>query len=208
MAYFIHAETKVMAMLDEPRLLAANPWVTRRPITVSEYHRMGEVGILGERDRIELIEGELVAMSPIGSYHIGTVITLGHLLFSALGERARVSVQNPVRLDEFNEPEPDFALLKPRADAYRDAHPGPADVLLLIEVADTSLNYDRAVKRELYARHAIPEFWIVDLTSGEVEVCLDPKPDGYATVKRVGRDGILEPTLLPGVRIPLATLFR
>jgi Uma2 family endonuclease len=197
-----------MAMLDEPRLLAANPWVARRPITVPEYHRMGEVGILGERDRVELIEGELVAMSPIGSYHIGTVIELSHLLVQAVGGRARVSVQNPVHLDEFSEPEPDFALLKLRADFYRDAHPGPADVLLLIEVADTSLNYDRAVKRALYARHAIPELWIVDLTAGEVEVCRQPRSDAYAKVERVTRDGVLEPERLPGVVIRLVTLFR
>jgi Uma2 family endonuclease len=197
-----------MAMLAEPRLLAANPWVTRRPITVAEYYRMAEVGILGERDRVELIEGELVAMSPIGTYHIGTVITLTHSLVHAVGERAIVSVQNPVRLDDLSEPQPDFALLRPRPDFYRDAHARPSDVLLLIEVADTSLNYDRAVKRALYARHAIPEFWIVDLTSGEIEVCRQPKADGYAAVTRVGRDGALEPELLPGVRIQASTLFR
>ena len=126
-------------MLDEPRLLTVNPWVTRRPITVAEYHRMAEVGILGERDRVELIEGELVAMSPIGSYHTGTVIMLNHSLVHAVGDRAMVSVQNPIRLDDLSEPEPDFALLKPRPDLYRDAPAGPADVLLLIEVADTSL---------------------------------------------------------------------
>ena len=195
-------------MLDEPRLLPANPWVTRRPITVAEYHRMGEVGILGERDRVELIEGELVAMSPIGSYHTGTVNKLNHSLVHAVGERAIVSVQNPVRLDGFSEPEPDVALLKPRPDFYQDAPAGPADVLLLIEVADTSPNYDRVVKRALYARRAIPEFWIVDLTSGEVEVCREPKADGYATVERIGRDGALEPQLLPGIRIQASTLFR
>ena len=114
----------------------------------------------------------------------------------------------PVRLDDLSEPEPDFALLKPRPDCYRDAHAQPADVLLLIEVADTSLNYDRAVKHMLYARHAIPELWIVDLTAGEVEVCREPKADGYASVERVGRDGVLAPELLPGVRIQAATLFR
>lgn len=195
-------------MLDEPRLLAANPWVTRRPITVTEYHRMGEVGILGERDRVELIEGELVAMSPIGSYHHGTVNHLTHSLVHAVGEHAVVSVQGPVRLDDFSEPEPDFALLRPRADFYRDAHPRPDDVLLLIEVADTSLNYDRAVKRALYARHAIPEFWIVNLNAGEVEVCREPKADGYALMEHFGRDGAVEPALLPGVRIQLSTLFR
>ena len=195
-------------MLDEPRLLAANPWVTRRPISVTEYHRMGEVGILGERDRVELIEGELVAMSPIGSYHVGTVITLTQSLSQAVGNRALVSVQNSVRLDDFSEPEPDFALLRQRPDHYRDALPRPADILLLIEVADTSLNYDRAIKRALYARHAIPEFWIINLSAGEVEVCRGPTADGYASLQRFGRDGGVEPVLLPGVRIELATLFR
>ena len=194
-------------MLDEPRLLAANPWVTRRPITVTEYHRMGEVGILGDRDRVELIEGELVAMSPIGSYHHGTVISLTQGLVRAVGDRAMVSVQGPVRLDDFSEPEPDFALLKPRPDLYRDAHAQPSDVLLLIEVADTSLNYDRAVKRTLYARHGISELWIIDLNAGEIEVCRQPGA-GYAAITRVGRDGVLEPELLPGVRIQAATLFR
>ena len=197
-----------MAVLDEPRLLAANPWVARRPITVAEYHRMGEVGILGERDRVELIEGELVAMSPNGSYHTGTVNRLTHSLVHAVGDRAIVSVQNPVRLDDLSEPQPDFALLRPRADFYRDAHARPADVLFLIKVADTSLDYDRAVKRALYARHAIPEFWIVDLTSAEVEVCREPGADGYAAVVRVSRDGVLEPERLPGVRIQASALFR
>jgi len=195
-------------MLHEPRVLAANPWVTRRPITVEEYHRMGEAGILGERDRVELIEGELVAMAPIGSYHNGTVMALNKSLGQAVGDRALVSVQGPIRLDDLSEPEPDFALLKPRADAYRDSHPRPADVLLLIELADTSLNYHRAVKRSLYAQHAIPEFWIVNLAAGEIEICRDPGSDGYASLQRVGREGLAEPTLLPGVRIPLAALFR
>lgn len=195
-------------MSGEANILTANPWVTRRPITVAEYHRMGEVGILGERDHIELIEGELVAMSPIGSYHHGTVNKLNHSLVQAVGARAVVSVQGPVRLDRFNEPEPDFALLKPRADFYQDSPVEPADVLLLIEVADSSLNYDRSVKRVLYARHAIPELWIVDLVAGEVEICRDPGADGYTTVQLISRDGAIEPALLPGVRIELSTLFR
>jgi Uma2 family endonuclease len=169
---------------------------------------MGEVGILGERDRVELIEGELVATSPIGSYHQGTVNRLTHSLVKAVGGRAIVSVQGPIRLDRFSEPEPDFAVLRPRPDFYRDAHPEPSDVLFLIEVADTSPNYDRAVKRALYARHAIAELWIVDLNAGEVEVCRQPGPDGYARATRVGRDSVLEPQLLAGVRIPAAALFR
>ena len=195
-------------MLHEPRLLAANPWVARRPITVAEYQRMGEVGISGERDRVELIEGELVAMSPIGSYHTGTVNKLNHALVHAVGEHAIVAVQNPVRLDDLSEPRPDFALLKPRADFHQGSPARPADVLLLIEVADTSLKYDRSVKRALYAHHAIAELWIVDLTSGEVEVCRAPGTNGYAAVTRIGRDGAVEPERLPGVRIQLATLSR
>lgn len=195
-------------MLDQPRILAAHPWVTRRPITVAEYYRMAEAGILDEDDRVELIEGELVAMSPIGNYHHGTVNKLTHALVQAVGERAVVSVQGPVRLDEFNEPQPDFALLKPRADFYQDAHRVTADVLLLIEVADSSLNYDRAVKRALYAHHNIPEFWVVNLSGGEIELFQEPKDGDYAMPKRVDRNGVLEPKLLPGVRIPASTLFR
>ena len=195
-------------MPGETHLLAAHPWVRRRPITVAEYYRMADAGILTERDRVELIEGELVAMSPIGSYHHGTVNTLNHALVHAVGDRAVVSVQGPVRLDDLSEPEPDFALLQPRPDFYRSAHAVPADVLLLIEVADSSLNYDRAVKRALYARHGIPEFWIVNLTAGEVEICREPGAGGYASIAIAGRDRELEPSLLPGVRISAASLFR
>ncbi len=191
----------------ETSLLVRNPWVARRPLTVAEYHRMGEVGILTDRDRVELIEGQVVAMSPIGSEHSGTVNALSYLLFQVVGTRGVVAVQNPVQLDDLTEPEPDFAVLKPRSDFYRRATPRADEVLLLIEVADSSLAYDRAVKRSLYARHGIPEFWIVNLAAGEVEVCRAPAGDRYASVSHVGRDGILEPELLPGAVIPVATLL-
>ena len=192
---------------DTP-LLAAHPWVKRRPITVGDYHHMAEAGILTERDRVELIEGELVAMSPIGSYHHGTVNRLTHTLIHAVGDRAIVSVQGPIRLDDLSEPEPDFALLKPRADFYRDAHAVAADVLLLIEVADSSLNYDRAVKRALYARFGIAEVWIFNLTAGEIEICRQPTATGYAAIEIAGSDRELEPLLLPGARISAASMFR
>ena len=188
-------------------LLTRNPWVARRPLTVADYHRMGEVGILTERDRVELIEGELIAMSPIGSEHAGAVNALTRRLVQVVGERGIEAVQNPVRLDDLSEPQPDFAVLKPRSDDYRKATPRPEEVLLLIEVADSSLSYDRCVKRSLYARHGIPEFWIVNLTAGEVEVCRAPSGDSYASVSRLGRDGTLEPQLLPGVAIPVAVLL-
>jgi Uma2 family endonuclease len=192
---------------DETRLLTRNPWVVRRPLTVAEYHRMGEVGILTEDDRVELIEGELVAMSPIGSNHSGTVNALASRLFAVVGERGVVAVQNPVQLDNLSEPQPDFSVLKPRSDYYRRATPRPDEVLLIIEVADSSLAYDRAVKRALYARHKIPEVWIVNLAAGEVEVCRKPTGEHYASVSHVGHEGVLEPELLPGAVIPVAALL-
>ena len=191
----------------ETGLLTRNPWVARRALTVSDYHRMGEVGILTDRDRVELIEGELIAMSPIGSEHAGTVNALTRRLVQAVGERGVVAVQNPVQLDDLSEPQPDFAVLRPRPDDYRRATPRPNEVLLLIEVADSSLAYDRNVKRSLYARHGIPEFWIVNLVAGEVEVCRSPAGDEYTAVLQVGRGGILEPERLPGVAIPVAALL-
>jgi Uma2 family endonuclease len=191
----------------ETDLLTRNPWVARRALTVAEYHRMGEVGILTEDDRVELIEGQLIAMSPIGSEHAGTVNALNRRLVLAVGDRGVVAVQNPVQLDDRSEPQPDFAVLKPRADDYRRATPRPDEVLLIIEVADSSLAYDRRVKRSLYARHGIPEFWIVNLAAGEVEVCRAPEGGQYASVSHVGRGGVLEPQLLPGAVIPVAALL-
>ena len=188
----------------ETGLLTRSPWVARRALTVADYHRMGEAGILTERDRVELIEGELVAMSPIGSHHAGTVNAITRLLVQVVAERGVVAVQNPVQLDDRSEPQPDFAVLKPRPDDYRLATPRPEEVLLIIEVADSSLAYDREVKRSLYARHNIPELWIVDLAASEVEVCRAPTGDHYQSVLRIGRDGILEPELLPGTTIPVA----
>ena len=191
----------------ETGLLARHPWVVRRPLTVAEYHRMGEVGILTEDDRVELIEGQLIAMSPIGSHHAGTTNTLTRVLVQMVGDRGVVAVGNPVRLDDLSEPQPDFAVLKPREDDYRRATPRADEVLLIIEVADSSLAYDRNVKRSLYARHGIPEFWIVNLTAGEVEVCHGPDGEQYKSVTRVGSEGVLEPQLLDGVTIPVALLL-
>ena len=191
----------------ESDLLIRNPWVARRPLTVAEYHRMGEAGILTEDDRVELIEGQLIAMSPIGSDHSGTVNALNRALVRAVGDRGVVAVQNPVQLDDLSEPQPDFSVLKPRDDDYRRATPRPHEVLFIVEVANTSLAYDRAVKRALYARHGIPEFWIVNLAANEVEVCRTPAGEQYASIVRIGRDGVLEPELLPGVAIPVAALL-
>ena len=188
-------------------LLARNPWVTRRPLTVAEYHRMGEAGILTEDDRVELIEGQLIAMSPIGSDHSGTVNALNRLLVRAVGDHGVVGVQNPVRLDDYSEPQPDFSVMRPRADDYRRSIPRPADVLLIVEVAHSSLNYDRAIKQSLYARHGIPEFWIVNLPGDVVEVHRAPSGDAYTTVTRAGRGELLQPELLPSVVVAVSEVL-
>jgi Uma2 family endonuclease len=191
----------------ETGLLLRNPWVTRRPLTVAEYHRMGDVGILTEDDRVELIEGQLVAMTPIGSNHSGTVNSMTRQLVMTVGDRGVVAVQNPVQLDDLSEPQPDFAVLKPRADDYRAATPRADEVLLVVEISDSSLAYDRAVKRALYARHGIPEFWLVNVAANEIEVCRRPFGGQYASITRVGRDAILEPEQLPAVTIPAAAIL-
>jgi hypothetical protein len=137
--------------------------LARRLFTVAEYHKMAEAGILSEDDRVELLEGEIVAMSPIGSRHAGTVKRLLDQFIPLQGARRVIlSVQDPIRLGEYSEPQPDLALLRPRADFYASSHPGPEDVLLIIEVADQSAAVDREVKVPLYARWGIPEvcWWI------------------------------------------------
>ena len=194
-------------MPAETAVLALDPRVARRPITVREFLRMGEVGILDPRDRVELIEGELVAMAPIGANHAGTVIALNAALTAATRGRALVSPQNPVQLNDRSLPQPDFAVLVPRADHYRTAHPRPHEVLLLVEVADSSLEYDRDVKRRLYARHGIAELWIVNLAAGNVEVCWSPGTDSYATIIVAGRNDVLEPERLPGARVRVADIL-
>lgn len=156
---------------------------TRR-FTVDEYYRMAEVGILAPGERVELIEGEVVPMAAIGSRHAGCVNGLTQFFVSGLGGRAVVAIQNPVRLDRRSEPQPDVAVLRPRPDRYAERHPHPDEVLLLVEVADTSAGYDRGMKAPLYARAGIPEYWLVDLDAGVVEVHREPSPDGYRGVTR------------------------
>jgi Uma2 family endonuclease len=151
----------------------------RHRFTADEYHRMGESGLFGEDDRVELIEGEIIEMTPIGSRHSGTVIRLNRLLGQAVGDRAILATQSPLRLDVASEPEPDVALLRPRDDFYTTSHPGPADVLLLVEVAEASLRFDREVKVPLYARHGIPAVWLVDLAGRELTAYQQPAGEGY-----------------------------
>ncbi|HEX3555402.1 MAG TPA: Uma2 family endonuclease [Thermoanaerobaculia bacterium] len=151
--------------------------------TTTEYHALVDAGILHEDDRVELIEGEIRPMSPIGSPHAGNVNRLTALFVGRLEGRAVVSVQNPLHLSDFSEPEPDLIVLRFRPDFYVERHPEPGDVLLLIEVADSSLDFDRGRKSRLYARHGLPEVWVRDLAGGTLEVYRGPSAEGYRDVR-------------------------
>jgi Uma2 family endonuclease len=152
----------------------------RHRFTVDEFHRMGEAGILSEDDRVELINGEIVEMTPIGSRHATCVRRLDRWLHRLVGEEAVVSAQQPLALANDGEPIPDIALLRPRDDEYAEAHPTGTDALLVIEVADSSVLYDRNAKSRLYAASGVPEYWVVDLTRNAVVVFQDARNGQYA----------------------------
>jgi Uma2 family endonuclease len=187
-------------------ILSRHP-VPRHRLTLDEYHRLGEVGILGNEDRVELLDGQLVDLSPIGPRHALAVDALNELLLTAVAGRVGVRVQNPIALGGSTEPHPDIALVRRPWHGYPNAHPRPGDTLLLIEVADTSLETDRGAKLELYARAGIQEFWIVDLTTDGVLVYRNPSGDRYASMTRVEPSGVVEVKGLSGVAIPAASLF-
>ncbi|RKT45872.1 Uma2 family endonuclease [Thiocapsa rosea] len=177
--------------------------------SVTDYHRMGETGILGPDLRTELIDGEIIEMPPIGYPHAGTVKLLANLMKETVGRDAIVAVQDPVWLDDHSEPLPDIALLRPRPDYYRNAHPGPADVLLLVEVADSSLAYDREIKLPRYARAGIPEVWLVDLAGRRLDIHRQPTEAGYAEIRTAADLSAIALPLGSDVhrRLDLATLF-
>jgi len=154
-------------------------------MTVDDYHRMGETGILGPELRTELIEGEVIEMPPIGPPHGGKVNLLNALFNKAVGSRGVVSVQNPVVLDEYSEPQLDVIILRPRADYYSASHPRPQDVILMVEVADSSLRYDREVKMALYAKAGVPEFWLVDLQGRRLTRYRNPEAGAYTEIQEV-----------------------
>ena len=188
--------------------MAIDVAVARRLFTRQEYHRMGEVGILKETDRVELIHGEIIEMSPIGRRHYAFVNNLSRLLILALGDRAIVAVQGPIALADDSEPEPDLAVIRRRTPSYKDREAHAEDAFLLIEVAESSLAYDRSMKLPLYAAAGIPEYWVVDCVAESIEVHRAPQVNGYRDVVRV-----TEPTArvalqaFPDVVLTLAEIF-
>ena len=176
-------------------------------ITTDEYARMAAAGVITERDRVELIDGEIVPKMSLGSRHCACTDRATRLLVQALGDRAIVRLGGSVRLGLFSEPEPDVVLLKPRPDFYASNHPSAADVFLMIEVADSSLQFDREVKAAVYAAADVPEFWLVDLISSTIFRSTDPHGRAYARVDTSRRGDVVAPRLLPTCRIAVSELL-
>ena len=182
-------------------------WLLRHKLSVEAYHRLGQSGILPENDRVELIEGEVIDMSPIGCRHAGIVTKLAYLIRNQTGSSAVVASQNPVHLSDLSEPQPDISVLRARSDFYADSHPNPEDVLLAIEVADTSLRYDREVKLPLYARANIREVWLLDLEAGQLLVNREPANGIYVCTIALNRGETAVSTCEPRISIALSDVF-
>lgn len=173
----------------------------KRWFSVDEYYRMAQAGILTEDDQVELIEGEVIQMSPIGSRHAACVKQLTAILYGLFGQKLIISVQDPIFLDEFNEPQPDVALLRKREDFYAESHPTAADVLVVIEVADTSVEYDRKRKLPLYARAGIAEIWLVNLPEERFELYTQPRDGEYQSVTVLRRGEVIDSQTVAGLSI-------
>ena len=180
----------------------------RHRLTVADYYRMGEIGIFAPDARVELIDGEIIDMPPIGSPHAGKVNLLVKLLAQAVRDQAVLLVQNPVVLGDHSSPQPDLALARPQADFYASRHPQAGDLLLVIEVADSSLRFDRDDKVPLYARHGIPEVWLVDLKAKRLVRYRNPQQGVYASVDEPDLASPLELAALRETRLELSGLFE
>jgi Uma2 family endonuclease len=179
----------------------------KKLLTTAEYMALVDQGVLHERDRVELIEGEVVEMSPIGPPHYGRVNRLNRLLIRLLGDRAVVAVQGDVRLSDITQPQPDFAILRFRDDFYSHAHAGPRDIFCLIEVADSSLSFDRRRKAPLYAKYGVAEYWIVDLVHDLLLVHREPGAEGYGSVVTLRRGDRVTLAAFPDLPIEVDELL-
>lgn len=175
--------------------------ILRRKFTVEQYHKMVQYSILTEDERVELIRGEIIEMSPIGTKHAACVNRLVKLLIQRLGDRAIVAPQNPVVLNNDSEPQPDLTVLQPHEDFYENSHPQPKDIFLIIEVAGTTVKYDREVKIPLYAENNIAEVWLVDINEQCVEVYREPVTNEYQNVRQFMRGESLAIQVFPDVNL-------
>lgn len=175
--------------------------------TVDEFEMMGTAGIFGEDDRVELIEGEILQMSPIGTHHMSVVNRLNMIFAQAVGKSAIVSVQNPIVVNRYNEPEPDLVILKYRDDFYKDTRPRIDDIIVLIEVADTTAHYDRTRKKSIYAKNGVREFWLVDVRQGQVEQYTNPGTDDYRDLTILKDDVKISPKALPELQFEVLEIL-
>ncbi len=182
--------------------------LTTHRFTVEEYHRMGETGLLKPDARVELLDGQIIDMMPIGPFHAGTTNRLAKLFIRLSEDRWHVAIQTPVRLTAHSEPQPDVMLLKPVPDDYTGRHPGPEDVFLLIEVADSTLTYDRGAKLPAYGRAGIQEVWIINLPERSIEVYREPHYLGYASKNVLREKDQARPQAFPDVAIDVQSLLR
>jgi Uma2 family endonuclease len=179
----------------------------RHLFTINEFHRMGETGILSDQDRVELLEGELIEMTPIGSWHASCVDRLNRLLTIRLGRAAIVRVQNPIVLGGRTQPQPDVAVVRADPTFYAARHPEADDVLLLIEVVDSTASQDRRIKLPVYARHGVAEVWLVDLNRSVVEVHRNPRARAYDEVQAYSRGHRITPLAFPGKAFRVADIL-
>jgi Uma2 family endonuclease len=181
---------------------------TQHRFSVKDFYRMAETGVLRPDARVELLEGRIIDMSPIGPFHGALVNRLSRLFNLEAKGRWMVSTQNPLHLDDYSEPEPDIMLLKPAPDDYTSRHPEPSDVFLLIEVSDTTLDFDREKKLPAYGRAGVPEAWIVNLNEQTIEVYREPNFTGYGgkAVLRPGDEA--KPQAFPDIAVEIAELLK
>ena len=209
--YYAMGEAGILTENDGIELLGGELFCKydgrRRRFTVGEYYAMAEAGILRPEERVELLAGEIIQMAPIGSKHAYCVTQFTEAFFEALGRRVILRAQNPIRLAPGNEPEPDIAILHRTEGAYVSAHPGPGDVILIVEVADTSVGFDRRHKLPMYAMHGIPEVWLADINSRNIEAYDQPMAGGYARMRVFGAGETVSPGAFPDLEIPIADVI-
>ena len=179
----------------------------RHLFTADEYQAMDASGLFPPDQRLELIEGEVIEMAAIRPVHASVVDRLNQVLVHLAGDRAIVRVQNPVRLSDLSEPQPDLCLIRPRPDYYSSGHPGSGDILLAVEVGDTNPGWDRRVKMPLYSRSGVPELWLADVATSTLEVYRHPGTDGYASVSTFARGERLTLSEVPDVVVDIDMIF-
>lgn len=179
----------------------------QKPISIRLYQQMGEKGLLTQEDRVQLIDGEILEMPPIGARHGSVTGRLSKWMYQAVGDAAIIRLGNPVNLGEYSQPQPDLMLLEPRADDYIEAHPGPENVLLLVEVSDSTLDFDQGRKRELYARFAIREYWVIDVKNRSIDAYSDPAHGEFRSAVKHRLHDTIGPRAFPQVRGVVKELF-